>query len=269
MKEGYQELLSSRSGFLPKTQAQALAALSEGLVDEAIFVWKAVNIHPVFEEPWDFNDIEVLLSKEDLDLGTTVLLMTIFERLIHDPDKEAALFAAESINAVERRFAKKTARLRAKVAASGAAEASREAITDLAAHLRDFGRVFFARPELKRFYLREALDVIGSLEDGAAQAETAAAGEKSIGAIAPLQIEVLLELGEHEEAAELIAAALALDPENPDLLFLAARARFLRRDWRGVATFLEAASAAGEDADRGCGEFATLRDFWTGGACRE
>jgi hypothetical protein len=84
-----------------------------------MFIWKAVNVRPIFEEPWDFNEIDRLLAKEDLDLETIILLMTIFGRLIRAPDKEAALFAAEGINVLERGYARRAKVLRDRAIACG------------------------------------------------------------------------------------------------------------------------------------------------------
>ncbi|MEI6874556.1 MAG: hypothetical protein WCL50_05425 [Spirochaetota bacterium] len=257
--EGIRHILSRKTGFLPKTQAQALAALLEGLVEESVFVWKAVNIHPVFEEPWDFNEIERLLAKEDLAPETTLLLMTIFERLIRDPDKERALFAAESINAIERRFARKARALREDAAKTG----SSAPLPTLAALYRDFGMASFARPILKRFYLGEALAVIGGIP--AIDAGPGPAIDRP--ALAALEIGILLELGESERAGARIGAELAARPDDRVILLLSARYRYERRDWRGVMRVLEPGAEIDEGQD--CTDFASVRDFWTGGACHD
>jgi hypothetical protein len=246
--EGIRQIFSRGARFLPKTQAQALAALAEGIVDESVFIWKAVNIHPVFEEPWDFNEIERLLAKEDLDLDTTLLLMTIFERLIRDPDKESALFAAESINSIEQRYARRARALRDEATAS---EQGTIPLRRLAALYRDFGMVCFARPVLKAFYLREALAVIEEL-----RASRGDAGEE----LSTLEIGVLLEMGEALEARRRIDEELAEHPKDKALLLLAARARFEARDWQGVTKYLEIASSTGA-----CEDIAPLLEFWTNG----
>ena len=251
--EGIKQIISRKAGFLPRTQAQARAALVEGLVDESVFIWKAVNIHPVLEEPWDFNEIDRLLAKEDLDLETTIVLMTIFERLIRGADKETALFAAESINAIEKGFARRAKALREKAAAEpGAGHLER-----LASLFRDYGMACFARPVLKRFYLGEALAVIAEIRASKTGAATSPVPRGPD--IAALEIGILLELGEAARADARIAEELAAEPDNEGILLLAARARFERREWRLVLSSLQCAS------DVGCGEdFAELRDFWAG-----
>jgi hypothetical protein len=255
--EGIKQIISRKAGFLPRTQAQARAALVEGLVDEAVFIWKAVNIHPVLEEPWDFNEIDRLLAKEDLDLETTIVLMTIFERLIRGADKETALFAAESINAIEKGFARRAKALRERAAA----EPGSGHLERLASLFRDYGMACFARPVLKRFYLGEALGVIAEIRTSKAGAADAGAPGPRRPDMAALEIGILLELGEAGRADARIAEELAAEPDNEGILLLAARSRFERREWRLVLPSLQCASEVG------CGEdFAELRDFWAGGS---
>ena len=258
--EGLKQLLSRKTRFIPRTQAQALAALSEGIVDESVFIWKAVNIHPVFEEPWDLGEVERLLSKEDLDLETTLLLMTIFERLIRNPDKELALFAAESINAVEQRRSKRIQKLRA----AGS--------KDLARELRELGMICFARPVLKNFYLSEALAALRSSRDR---------GEGSDERDEALEIGILIDLHRIDEAKTCLTEAVAAHPADRKLRLLAAKERFARRDFRGVACAFGTAVAVAADAAAAAdaavaaetgadGEYEALRSFWSGGRpCNE
>jgi tetratricopeptide (TPR) repeat protein len=240
--EGLKKLLSRKARFIPKTQAQALAALAEGIVDESVFVWKAVNIHPVFEEPWDLGEVERLLAKEDLDLETTLLLMTIFERLIRNPDKELALFAAESINAVEQRRSRRIQALR---------DASSP---DLPRQLRELGMICFARPVLKNFYLAEALAALRS-----------ANGKDSDRRDDKLEIGILLDLGRLKEARTLIDAALGAHPADSDLHLLSAKESFARRDYRAVACSFQFEGPQTPEGTEQGGEYETIRSFWSGG----
>lgn len=253
--QNFAQLFAHRKRFFPKTQAQALAAFQEGVVDEAVFVWKAVNIHPVFEEPWDLDEVERLLAKDDLDFETSLLLMTIFERLIRDPDKERALFAAESINAVERRRMKRIQALRDEFARAPLdAHAQARA---LARELRELGLLCFARPVLKRFYLEEALAVArGTVTTDASPPESSdGAGADPVRAA--LEVELLLDLDLPDDADVAASRAVAAFPGAPELRLLAAKTSYARRDFRGTARCLRAA-AGDPQADE-------FRAFWTSG----
>ena len=99
--EDFQYIVNARWMFYPKTNAAALKGVEGGYLPEAALIYKGVNIRPVFEEPYDLMDLERLLARPNLDLQTVQLLMKVFDLMIKDPDKERALFAAETEAAVE------------------------------------------------------------------------------------------------------------------------------------------------------------------------
>jgi len=232
-------------------------ALSEGIIHESFYMYKAVNVHPVFEEPWDLDEIERLLAKPDLDVETTILLMTIFQRLIKQQDKELALFAAESINAVEQRRMRKIQELRKRLEASKEAKGNdrdKEADGDdkgaqtpsiareLAREYRDLGRVCFAQPVLRIFYIEEALSILRKQE------ATHAPEDRDL----ELQVELFLELGRNDEACALVSVLAGEFPENGAYRFLAAKTAYARRQFRNVVDNLD--------------EHEELRSFWMGKA---
>jgi len=242
---------------MPKTPAQALAALGEGLVDEGVFIWKAVNIHPVFEEPWDLNEVERLLAKSDLDLESTLLLMTIFERLIRRSDKEQALFAAESINSIERRRMGKIQSIRKLDKPSG------EQVLRLVVELHELGLTCFARPVLKKFYLQEALSELTAFLAANPDLEALLACEFMI-----LEIGILIDLPDLDRAEMRLRDASIAYPDNSSLHLLSGKIRFERRDYRGVACALQAGiSSKIEGENKALEEIAA---FWSVvGGCRD
>ncbi len=226
-------------------------ALSEGIIHESFYMYKAVNVHPVFEEPWDLDEIERLLAKPDLDVETTILLMTIFQRLIKQEDKELALFAAESINAVEQRRMRKIQELRKSLEGlKGAKKDDRESKGDkvpsiaraLAREYSDLGRVCFAQPVLKIFYIEEALSVLRKQES------THAPDAQDL----ELQVELLLELGRNDEACTVVGTLSGEFPENKAYRLLAAKTAYARRKFRNIIDNLD--------------ENEELRSFWMGKA---
>ncbi|MBN2874743.1 MAG: hypothetical protein JXM71_06570 [Spirochaetales bacterium] len=248
--KNFRALLESRTGFKPRTEAQALRGYAEGFLNPEFYIYRAVNIHPIIEEPWDVNEIDRLLAKEDLDVDTATLLMMVFEKMIRHPDKELALFAAESINALERRYLAQVQKLRKSLGA----EPSSEAVLALVGRYRDMGRLFASRPVLGVFYLGEARR---AYEKHA----------KRIGTnftMLLLYLDVLIALCDSEAAKPVLVRALKDHPGNARLRYVAAKLAFADGSVREVLKNLEAM-----DIEEGDAEYADIQNFWTRGACRD
>jgi hypothetical protein len=245
-------ILRSETGFVPRTQAQALQGFSEGILGPEYYIFKAVNIHPILEEPWDTDEMDRLLAQRELDIETAEVLMTAFERMIKDPDKELALFAAESINALERRFLGRIQAFRAAISEPALAAQLRLVIREY----RNLARLCFARPVLRGFYLAEALSFFS--EHRAVLVDP----DEDIAAF----IELLLETKDRNRAERIIARGVERYPGNRRLRYLAARAAFMDRRYQETVRHLELLEPGASDEDRAAYEAVQL--FWTGGACR-
>lgn len=240
---------SLRAGFVPRTQAQAFAALKRGLVEEAVCVWRSVNVRPILEEPWDLDEIERLLAREDLDESTILALVRIFDRLSRGVDKEAALFAAESLNALELRHERRVQRLRKALRTRHSAAATLE----LAEAYRALSLACRSRPVLSRFYLGEAL---AALDGG----KGVAMSERDRRSVAALAAGILVELGDPEGALARLELPLERAPSDPALRMAEARSRFAARDFAAVARALEAAVPVPDDPDSE--RLEVLRNCW-------
>lgn len=241
----FKRLLESRTGFVPRTQAQALRGFSEGLLNPEYYMYKAVNVHPILEEPWDLPEMDRLLAKPDLDLETASLLMAVFEKMIKHKDKELALFAAESINALERRHLSRLQALKEGLADDDGPGTARAVVEGY----RAMARLFAERPVLRGFYLSEARRYAEAYSGRLADPELDL----------PARIDILVDMGEPRLAAEVLDRGLAEHPGSLKLRFLSAKLAFITRRYRDVAEELE---AMGDGA--GPAELA-LRNFWIGG----
>jgi len=221
---GFMYLRDSSTFFVPRTQATALKGVQEGLLPEEAFVFRAVNVRPIFEEPYDIMEIERLLARKDLDTDTILLLMRIFEKLIKDADKELALFAAESINAIELRYNQRVHGLRKSLESAPIVETARSLVTNLFT----LGVINFSRPVLKSFYLKESQRAFKFLW--------------RLGPLALSDIELLVQIilaSDNAGLAEKILDRFLLTMrENPTLLYLMAQVQFFKRDYLRVMTIL-------------------------------
>ena len=257
----FRDLMTSSTGFVPRTQAQALQGFSEGVLGPEYYMYRAVNIHPILEEPWDTNEIDRLLAKPDLDEDTAIVLMTVFERMVRGVDKELALFAAESINVLERRFLSRIQRFRKQVALNQAAGQTEEsdaavlrALRGIIESYRSLAKLCFRRPELKRFYLEEAKrshdDYASILVDPELDLAT--------------YITILLDAGDLDPASMVLLHALTRNPGSRHLHFLAARLSFMHGKFRKVLANLENMPPVAEPD-----QWEELQFFWTQGRCHD
>jgi hypothetical protein len=246
----FRVLLESKTGFIPRTQAQALRAVEEGILNPEFYVYRVVNVHPIIEEPWDLNEIDRLLAKPDLDLDTTAILMIVFERMILHKDKELALFAAESINALERRYLARIQSLKKKLDE----KSSRKTLRAIIYEYRVMGRLFASRPVLGDFYLQEARRFQERYADRLLDPEEDIA----------VYIDTLLEIGDHALAEKVLNDALGKFPGHGQLQFLAARLAFFQRRTTDVVKHLERI-----DTSKNMAKYAEVQLFWIKGTCRE
>jgi len=222
--QNFREIFISKTGFVPRTQAQALKAYLEDIIGPEYYTYRAVNIHPLLEEPWDFQEIDRLLAKPDLDIETIQILVTIFDKMLQLPDKEQALFAAESINALEQRYLNQIIALKKK------AEADRDAetIRAILEKYRCLAAINKNRPLLRTFYQKEAQGTFTQYR------EILTDPEKDIAAY----ISLLFDLEAMEEARKEIAVAIKKYPRNETILLLAAEFNFRIRYYKEAGSYM-------------------------------
>ncbi len=148
----YSYFRNRNESFIPKTPIAALMAYRAGFLPISVFTYKSGSTKPLDEKPYDIEEIERLLSRENLSLETNIVLIGIFEDLIFSEDQEIALFAAESINIIENRYNKKIEKLKLELKSGESLEIS-----------ANLGRLFFElamlnkeRESIKKFFLRES-----------------------------------------------------------------------------------------------------------------
>jgi len=101
----------------PRTPKAALVAVIAGFIPVEAFIYRAAAITPLFEEPYNVDELERVLARPDLGFGEAMALSEIFSEITRSPDKELALFAAESLGSLEDRYLKLVNEYEKKVAA--------------------------------------------------------------------------------------------------------------------------------------------------------
>jgi len=150
--DGYDYFRDRKESFQPKTPIAALKAYKAGFLPISVFTYKSGSTKPLDETPYDIEEIERLLSRENLGLETNIVLISIFENLIFSEDQEIALFAAESINIIENRYNKKIEGLKQ----SKKSEDSTEIASKLSRLFFELAMLNKQRESIKKFFLRES-----------------------------------------------------------------------------------------------------------------
>jgi hypothetical protein len=235
---GFDYVRTMRGRYRPRTPRAALIAAEEGILPIEAIVYKAASVKPLFEEPYDPNELERVLAQGDLSFADAMLLSEIFAAMTRGSDKELALFAAESLTALENRWARKVDKLRA-VYESG----DEDGAYGLARALYEEALIAGRSAPIRNYYLREAYY---TLSGGQGRAE---AGPGRCNPAFNLRIRCLLNLGLLEQAeaeisaeygrAEYGRAECGEGEDDGALLALAVEAAYCRRDVHRIKELLK------------------------------
>ncbi len=243
MKE-FDYVRTMREFYVPRTPRAALVAVEAEILPIEAFVFKTASIKPLFEEPYDPDELERFLAQPDLDFSGAMLLSEIFVAMTMDEDKERALFAAESLTTLEERWARKVIELR-----------SRPDGRDGEGSLL-LGRTLFERalvegrnPSIRDHYLREALKIL----DESPEAEP---GKPGFG----LRIRCMVKLGLMEAAEALILPFLE-GIDDGEVLALAVEIAYIRKDVHRIDELLRGRDLEKLGID---GEVRSILEFWRG-----
>lgn len=151
--------------FVPRTPVAALKAYEHNFLPISIFTHKSNSTKPLDEEPYDIEEIERLLSRENLGLQTNIILIGIFEKLIFNTDQEIALFAAESINIIENRYNKKIQSLKEDLDESDGEDKAEdlEKISQLGTLFYELAILNRQREAIKKFFLKESFSFFAKI----------------------------------------------------------------------------------------------------------
>ena len=202
MKDSYDYFRKNSSIQIPRTPASALHGLEDGVLPPETYIYRATSVKPLFEEPIELSEIDRILGHPRIDIETILLITKILAQLIRNPDKETALFAAESINAIEKRYTERLEKIKKKF------RRNKDPLD-----CRKLARLYF---NLARIWLKK-LNKLRLLSK-----------KEFI-----LQLRVFMELGLYMQA-ERTFGRLNKRSLDPDILYLRAANDFYRKDFSSV-----------------------------------
>jgi hypothetical protein len=241
---GYEYVRAMRSLYNPRTPRAALVAVEAGILPVEAVVYKASSVKPLFEEPYDLDELERVLAQGDLSFADAMMLAEIFVAMTLEADKERALFAAESLTSLENRWAKKVESLRPAYASGGG---DGEPAFLLARALYEQAMIAGRSAPIRNYYLLEAYYIL-------LQTPEAGSGGPSFG----LLIRCLVRLGLLDQAEAEVGNELALR-EDGELVALAVEIAYLKKDVRRIRELLLGRDAA--ELGLG-GELGALLESW-------
>jgi hypothetical protein len=220
---GFDYIRHLHEHYVPRTPRAALLSVQEDILPIEAFVYKATSIKSLFEEPYDLEELERVLARRDLSFGDAMLLSEIFVAMTGDKDKELALFAAESLGALENRWFRTTESFVGKVRSESCEDA---AVYPYARALYEYALIAGRYAAIRNFYLKEAYLVLSEHPESCQDPQGF-----------DMRIRCLLRLGLLDQAESVIASELGKRSDG-ELLSMAVEAAFLRKDPRRVHELL-------------------------------
>jgi tetratricopeptide (TPR) repeat protein len=224
--------------FMPKTPTAALRAFQAGLVPIEEFVHKATSIRSLNEEPYDIKEIERVLSIEDLDIDTQLLLIDILNKLVKNEDAEVALFAAESINSIESRHNKMIQKLKRSLKR----RPSMKILRKIANLYYELSLIYKNATSIRNFYLKEASYYIMQVD------KRITLQEDDI----RLFVKILLDLKLYDQAIYILKRYM--EPRPPFLLFLEAEVEYNRKNFEKCIKILRSLTEYKRELDNEANE---------------
>ena len=221
---GFTYLRESQLLYTPKTPNAALKAVENGLLPNDAFIYMANSVHPLFEEPVDIAAIERTLARKGNDLDTNLMLVRILERLLKSKDGETALFAAESINAIENSYNERIEELKKLFEK----ENDPRHLKSIAEQFYEVGLLNESRRGIRNFYLLEAYSYMKRYESEAAISDTDLI----------FILRLMISLKSFRLARSVVTQALRKYPENYRLILMAAEVEYHRRNYREVFSLI-------------------------------
>ncbi|MDA3955443.1 hypothetical protein [Oceanispirochaeta sp.] len=237
LKDSYSYILKMNSLFIPRTPSAALQAVEEDILPIEAFIYKSTALNPILMKPYNLDEIEWLLSRRNRDLETNLILKTVLSEIARDEDKEIALFAAESLNALEKEYNSPLMKLKEQIEDDNS-PLDRAKAAEVYYHMALLNK---DESSLCNFYMKEAYLMLGGLEN-----EDIATPENRL-----LLVRILLHLKLYEQAEQIL-------PDHKESRVLKLEIAFQKKDVNKIRQILESIR---NDSDQSAEEIEILA-FW-------
>jgi hypothetical protein len=230
--KGFDYIRKGDSKLQPRTPRTALRAVEEGMLPIEAFIYRAGAIRPLFEEPWDLDEIQRMLSKPELGIESMKNLFAIFMRMTKSKDRELAQFGAESMIELENRVETAIEASKRRMTE----EKSAEAFSACARLYCDRAAICVQNPASERFYLKEAYYLLRETE------KNFGLGKETL----KLAIRILIDLGLFAQAKKLLAphgrlrggACPSVEAAGEDFGIFAAEIAFHEKNLHGLVSLI-------------------------------
>jgi hypothetical protein len=205
-------------GYTPFSSHAAIRAFENGIAPIEFFIYKSTSVKSIEEKPYDFDAIERILSRKDIDLKTTRFLINVFNDMLKDRDAERALFGAEGINTIESRYNKNIESLKKKLKKRKDSEINYE----LARLYYELALINKKQKDIKNYFLKTAYNYLKNNQK-----------QKSF-SIPNLELLINIFL-EFKFAGKALETLKKIDvSHNPSLLILLAKVEFKNKHYQEV-----------------------------------
>lgn len=238
-RDSYSYISKLHTLFIPRTPSAALQAATAGILPIEAFTYKSTALNPILKKPYNLDEIEWLLSKKNRDLETNLILKTVLSEISRYEDKEIALFAAESLNALEKDYNNRLMDQKEKIKQDNKTEDKAKAAEiyyQMALLNKD-------ETTLSNFYMKEAYLMLAGMEN-----ENISNSDYRI-----LLIKVLLNLKLYDQAEQLL-------PEHKESRLLRLEIAYSKKSLVRVKEILEDIRQDSEKSE----EELKILNFWAG-----
>ncbi len=232
-EEGYSYIGHLRTLYIPRTPSAALQAVGEEILPIEAYIYKSTALNPILKKPYNLDEIEWLLARKNRDLQTNLILKSVLGELSRSEDKEIALFAAESLNAIEKEYNNDLTILKNRIKKENRRE-DRSRAAEIYYHMALLNK---DESTLSNFYLKEAYQILENLNS-----EFPGSGKDNT-----LLVRILLQLKLYKQAEQML-------PEGNKNRLLKLEIAYLKKD---TLDEIREDSEPGEDEKE-------VLTFWTG-----
>lgn len=238
-RDSYSYIHKLHTLFIPRTPSAALQAASAGILPIEAFTYKSTALNPILKKPYNLDEIEWLLAKKNRDLETNLILKTVLSEISRNEDKEIALFAAESLNALEKQYNTRLMKLKDKIKKDDNTEDKAKA----AEVYYQMALLNSDETTLSNFYMKEAYLILSGMEN-----ENISNPDYRI-----LLIKILLNLKLYDQAERLL-------PEHKESRLLRLEIAYCKKSLVRVGKILEDIRLDTEKSE----EEQKILEFWAG-----